>query len=133
MRTLVWLVIGACAASPASDPPRAPIAPGASTLGGWAEAGYVDGPRAVNLFANPVSIALGPDGNAYVADFDNGKVRALDASGTATTVVSQPGFSRPFGLVFIGTTLYVQTDNGPGGEHGATTGTIWSVDVASGS
>ena len=132
MRTLLWLVVGACAASPASEPQRAPLAPGASTLGGWSEAGYVDGPRAVNLFANPVNVAFGPDGRAYVADFDNGKVRVLDASGTATTLVSQPGFSRPFGLVFVGTTLYAQTDNAADGQHGDTTGTIWSIALDSG-
>ena len=130
MRWLAWLVVAACASSPAADDKRAPLTSGASTLGGWAETGYLDGPRTVNLFANPVNVTFGPDGRVYVADFDNNKLRVLDATGTASTLIATSGFSRPFGLVFVGATLYVQTDNGPGAEHDTTTGTIWSVDVA---
>ena len=51
------------------------LAGGASTLSGGAEAGYMDGVRCTALFHNPVSVAYGPDGKVYVADFDNGKIR----------------------------------------------------------
>lgn len=103
---------------------------GASTLAGWAPAGYVDGDRSVNLFANPTNAAIGPDGLIYVADFDNNKVRVVDREGNATTAIAQPGFQRPFGLVFVNGTLYVQTDNDASGAHSPTTGTIWKIDLA---
>ena len=104
---------------------------GVSTLGGWSTSGYLDGDRDVNLFANPVNVALGPDGLVYVADFDNSKVRALDASGNATTIIAQSGFEYPFAMVFgPDGTLYVTTDNDPQGQHTLLTGSLWKIDTA---
>jgi sugar lactone lactonase YvrE len=131
MRAPILLVITACTA-PTAIPhdggrdERAPMTRGMSTLGGWSEAGYLDGPRDMNLFANPVNVAVGPDGRLYVADFDNNRVRVLDMDGTAQTLLALP---RPFGLAFAGTTLFVQTDNDPTNAHSGMTGTIWSVDT----
>ena len=108
---------------------------GVSTLAGWSDPGYLDGNRQVNLFNNPVSCAVGPDGNVYVADFDNGKLRVVDGNGNAGTVISKQGFSRPFGLAFVGDTLYVGTDNDCNGQHDPAennlqrSGAIWQVDV----
>ncbi len=130
LTSFAWLVFAACVGTKAIPPTRPPMTSGASTLAGWSEAGYVDGQRDVNLFANPTNVALGPDGMLYVADFDNDKLRAVDADGNASTVIAQPGFSRPFGLAFAGTTLYVQTDNDATGAHSSQTGTIWIVDLA---
>ena len=110
---------------------------GASTLAGWANPGYQDGNRQVNLFNNPTNVALGPDGRVYVADFDNSKLRAVDANGNSTTIISKTGFSRPFGLAFVGSTLYVGTDRDCNGQHDDVTsnlqmkGAIWKVDVSS--
>lgn len=124
-----------CSATPGGDggpdaaTPRPPLEGGASTLAGWAEAGDVDGPRAVNLFNNPVGVAVAPDGRVLVADFDNGKLRAVDASGSATTVYHDPGFSRPFAIAVSGSTTYVATDNDPAGGHGPMTGTLWAIDA----
>lgn len=105
------------------------LAGGVSTLSGGAQAGYMDGDRCTALFHNPVGVALGPDGKVYVADFDNGKIRAVDASGNTTTIIAKQGFSRPFALAFGGSTLYVATDNDPNNQHGVMSGSIWKVDV----
>ena len=107
---------------------------GVSTLAGWSEPGYKDGDRQVNLFNNPVNCAF-KDGKVYVADFDNSKIRVVDGHGNANTVISKQGFSRPFGLAFVGETLYVGTDRDCQGMHdpvGSTAqmyGAIWKVDV----
>ena len=106
-----------------------PMTMGASTLAGGAAAGYVDGDRCTALFHNPVSVAIGPDGKVYVADFDNGKIRAVDSSGNVETIISSQNFSRPFALTFGGNTLYVATDNDPNNQHSVMSGTIWKVDV----
>jgi hypothetical protein len=99
-------------------------------LSGHAEAGYVDGPRGTARFANPVNCAY-RDGKVYVADFDNSKIRVVDAeTGETSTLISKQGFSRPFGMTFSPDgTLYVSTDRGPQNEQGIMAGTIWRVNV----
>ena len=115
---------------------RPPItSKGVSTLAGWTQAGYLDGNRQVNLFSNPVNVFYGPDANVYVADFNNFKVRSVDQNGTTTTTVAVTGFARPFGLTFVGTTLYASTDRDCNGLHDSIenntqmTGAIWRVDI----
>jgi hypothetical protein len=107
-----------------------PFTSGVSTLAGSADADYVDGARKVARFSNPVNVAF-HDGKVYVADFDNSKLRAIDATThVTTTVVLQQGFQRPFGMVFAPDgTFYVSTDNDPTGAHNPMSGTIWKVDV----
>lgn len=112
---------------------RPPMTNGVSTLAGWSMPGYLDGNRQVNLFNNPTNVVYGPDNKLYVADFDNGKVRVIDMEGNATTLVAKQGFARPFGLAFVGDTLYVSTDRDPQGQGGLTdlmSGTVWKVDVS---
>jgi len=108
-----------------------PFTRGVSTLAGSDQADYVDGARSVARFSNPVNVAY-RDGVLYVADFDNGKLRAIDVTTHVTsTVVSQQGFQRPFGLAFAADgTLYVSTDNDSLGNHTTMSGTIWRVDLA---
>jgi sugar lactone lactonase YvrE len=107
-----------------------PFTNGVSTLAGSADAGYVDGARKVARFSNPVNVAF-HDGTVYVADFDNSKLRAIDATThVTTTVVLQQGFQRPFGMAFAPDgTFYVSTDNDPTGGHNPMSGTIWKVDA----
>ena len=116
---------------PGPDDDLGPFTEGVSTLTGHWDPGYVDGPRGTARFANPVNCAVGPDGKVYVADFDNGKIRAVDAaSGQVATIVANEGFKRPFGMVFAGDTLYVTTDkNTTSDQQGPMTGTIWRVDI----
>lgn len=108
-----------------------PFTNGVSMLAGCSAAGDVDGPRAVARFSNPVNVAY-RDGTLIVADFDNGKLRAIDvATRETSTVIAQAGFRRPFGLAFADDgTLYVSTDDDPAGNHSSMTGTIWRVDIA---
>jgi len=113
-----------------SDDGDLPFTNGVSTLAGMATAGYVDGPRKIAQFSNPVNVAY-RNGMLYVADFDKGKLRVIDtATHVTSTVIAMPAFQRPFGLAFAGDgTLYVSTDNDQAGNHTATSGTIWKVDV----
>jgi sugar lactone lactonase YvrE len=103
---------------------------GVSTLAGTEEAAYVDGSRKAARFSNPVNVIY-RDGLLYVADFDNGKLRVIDVDTHVTsTVVSQKGFARPFGLAFANDgTLYVSTDNDSKGAHTDMSGAIWRVDI----
>lgn len=109
-----------------------PFTDGVSTLAGMAEPGYVDGARKVAQFNNPVNV-LYRDGKLYVADFDNSKLRVIDTTTHVTsTVISQPGFRRPFGMVFAPDgTFYVSTDFDQTGRQNPMSGTIWRVDLAS--
>jgi sugar lactone lactonase YvrE len=108
-----------------------PFTEGVSMLSGHADPGYVDGKRGVARFNNPVNCAY-RDGKVYVADFDNGKVRVVDAeTGETSTLINQQGFQKPFGMVFAPDgTLYVSTDKNPQSQQSAMTGTIWRVDIA---
>jgi DNA-binding beta-propeller fold protein YncE len=111
-----------------------PFTDGVSMLSGDSEPGFVDGPRGTARFANPVNVALGPDGMLYVADFDNGKLRVVDPTdGETTTLIDQPNFRRPFGMAFApDRTLYVSTDEDAAGARDAMAGTIWRVDLDAG-
>jgi sugar lactone lactonase YvrE len=107
-----------------------PITSGVSTLAGSSDSGNIDGSRDIARFNNPVNVLVGPDGLIYVADFDNSEVRAVTTDGTVSTIVKQQGFVRPFGLTFVGKTLYVSTDNDDTGAHSLTSGTVWRVDTS---
>jgi sugar lactone lactonase YvrE len=135
---------GPDAASPDAGPPDAApdagppcdlpaFTAGVSTLAGCDVAGAVDGAREVARFRNPVNVRRGPDGDLYVADFDNHRIRVVDATGAVRTLVAQAGFQRPFGLTFgPDGTLYVQTDRNDAGQQSPQTGTIWAVDPSTG-
>lgn len=114
--------------SDAGDTPPPPLTQGTSTVAGRADPGYVDGARDAARFANPVNVAY-RGGKLYVADFDNDKIRVIDtATYETTTLISQTGFQRPFGLAFAPDgTLYISTDNDQNGNHSLKTGSIWRV------
>jgi DNA-binding beta-propeller fold protein YncE len=138
LKLVVLLLAGACASDDPmggdDQPPGGDLGPftdGVSTLTGHWDPGYVDGPRGTARFANPVNVEVGPDGKIYVADFDNGKIRVSDSSGTTSTVIALEDFRRPFGMAF-GTDglLYVTTDkNTTSDQQGPMTGTVWAVNV----
>ncbi len=118
----------------AEPPPDAPpLGDGVLTLSGSAEPGTSDGARNVARFSNPVNVAIGPDDQLYVADFDNGLIRRVTPLGIVSTLIDKASFQRPFGLAFASDgTLYVETDNNDAGAHSPTTGTIWKVDTTAG-
>jgi sugar lactone lactonase YvrE len=101
----------------------------AATLSGCATPGFADGDRNATRFNNPVNAVLGPDGDIYVADSYNNRIRAVKPSGATRTVVDQENFRRPFGMAFTPDgTLYVETDENDLGEYTPTSGTLWIVD-----
>ena len=103
----------------------------AATLSGCADAGKTDGPRGTARFSNPVNVALGPSGTAYVLDFDSSLLRKVDAQGNVTTLFADARFNRPFGMIMSSAGyLYIECDNDDMDNHSATSGTIWKVDPA---
>lgn len=101
-----------------------------ATLAGCSQAGTADGPRGQARFDNPVNVVLSESGIAYVAGFDSGRIRRVDATGTTTTVAT---LAKPFGLAFDSAGfLLVETDDDDQGNHTLDSGTIWRVNPATG-
>jgi sugar lactone lactonase YvrE len=103
-----------------------------TTVAGGPDPGTVDGAFGIGLLSNPVSVAIEPEGSLVVTDYDTDRLRRVSVDGTISTLTNQDTFLRPFGLAFLGSDLYAQTDADPNGDHGPTTGTLWRVDRSSG-
>jgi len=107
-----------------------PFTNGVSTLTGNAAPGDVDGIRGVARLWNPVSVAYGTDGRVYVNDFDNGKIRLVNAdTGDTSTYVDQKHFYRPFAMAFgPDGALYATTDkNSTDSTQTPMTGSLWRI------
>jgi serine/threonine-protein kinase len=59
-----------------------------STLAGNDIAGYIDGNGTAAQFLNPTGITTDPQGNVYVADYGNRRVRKITAAGVVSTLAS---------------------------------------------
>jgi len=57
-----------------------------STLAGTGTAGYVDGPGISAKFDNPTGLAIDVNGNLYVADQGQNKIRKVTPSGVVSTL-----------------------------------------------
>lgn len=65
-----------------------------TTLAGTGTAGYVDGPVASAQFDYPWGVAVAGNGNIYVADYNNNKIRLITPSGMVSTIAgSTYGFT----------------------------------------
>ena len=95
-----------------------------TTLAGDGSAGWADGIGSAAKFYHPCGVAVDYDGNIYVADRDNFRIRRIDTAGFVTTVAgtnstgttdgigSAAKFNRPTGVaVDSGRNLYV-SDSG---------------------
>lgn len=103
------------------------------TLAGSDVPGAADGVGAAAQFDNPVNVVIDPAGGLVVSDFENGALRRVTNDGLVATLTSQPGFTRPFGLVFTSSgALVAQTDRNTLAQGGDTTGALWNVDPATG-
>lgn len=81
-----------------------------TTLAGSGTAAFADGTGTAASFYNPVRIAVGTDGNAYVADQSNNRIRKVTPGGVVTTFAGSgnPGsdngtgtaasFNNPYGV-----------------------------------
>lgn len=82
-----------------------------STIAGGEQAGFRNGPGTQALFNEPIGIAMDEQGNLFVADSNNHRIRMIKPNGEVTTFAGKdPGlldetgekaqFKNPHGLVF---------------------------------
>ncbi len=96
-----------------------------STLAGLAgTSGAIDGTGSAARFARPSAIALGPDGDLYIAELDNNVIRRVTTAGVVTTYAGSTAgfadgpalsakFNFPFGVAVAanGDVLVADTSN----------------------
>jgi sugar lactone lactonase YvrE len=58
--------------------------------------GYADGKGAAARFSTPTSLAMGPDGNLYIGDTRNLRIRKLSPTGEVTSFVGSPATGTDF-------------------------------------
>lgn len=104
-----------------------------TTIAGSKTAGKADGEGVAAQFNNPVNLVFDGEGDLYVSDFDNNRIRKIDLPEVVVSTIVTEGIVRPFGITFDeGGALFVQTDANAAGELTQNTGTLWSVDIATG-
>jgi sugar lactone lactonase YvrE len=65
-----------------------------STIAGNGNAGYKDGDALSSEFSQPYGVAVGPEGNIFVADLGNQMIREISTNGTVSTVAgSSQGYA----------------------------------------
>ena len=75
-----------------------------STLAGSpGTAGFADGSGAAARFDTPMGITLGPDGDLYVADRNNHRIRRVTPAGVVTTYAGTGAFGRINGAAAVAT------------------------------
>ena len=70
------------------------------TLAGSGEEGFRDGVGAAAQFECPIGIAADGEGNCFVADFENNRIRKINPGGGVTTLGGSgvSGFAEPRGV-----------------------------------
>ncbi len=83
-----------------------------STFAGSTTSGYKDGPSSQALFSGPSGVCFDSQGNLYVSDELNNRIRKIDPTGNVTTIAgsgvatlhdangTNASFNRPIGLAF---------------------------------
>ena len=57
-----------------------------STFAGTGQSGYIDGPASFARFNNPYNLVVAPNGDVYVSDFLNQRIRKITQGGVVSTV-----------------------------------------------
>src|SRR4029077_3570076 len=70
------------------------VAPNAteSEIAGHGANGFADGAASRAMFSRPVAVDIDPNGNIYVADLDNARIRRI-AGGQVTTIAGVGAFT----------------------------------------
>jgi sugar lactone lactonase YvrE len=79
------LLLAACASGSTSEAATVATLAGSGKIGPLG-GGYVDGPVLDAQFHDPMGLALDADGNLYVSDWGNHRVRMISSAGTVTTI-----------------------------------------------
>ncbi|HEX2016283.1 MAG TPA: hypothetical protein VGN69_06275 [Solirubrobacteraceae bacterium] len=84
-----------------------------TTLAGNDSGNAVDGQGAAASFNNPTGVAVGPDGNIYVADYENGLLRKVTPDGMVSNATPGQFYSHPRDLAFAADgTIYISEEIG---------------------
>ena len=70
--------------------------------------GFVDGSGAAARFDTPMGITVGPDGDIYVADRNNNRIRRVTPAGVVTTYAGSGAFGRANGAPLSSTFTFPQ-------------------------
>jgi sugar lactone lactonase YvrE len=84
-----------------------------TTVAGDGTAGYTDGAAAQAQFNGPIGVAVDGDGNVYVADTYNDRIRKISKDGQVTTIGAGEAFDTPCGVAVAsdGTVFVADTGN----------------------
>ncbi|HJP93059.1 MAG TPA: NHL repeat-containing protein [Pyrinomonadaceae bacterium] len=81
-----------------------------STVAGDGTAGYIDGPAAQARFNGPIGVAVDSQGNIYVADTYNDRIRLITKDGRVSTVADS--LDTPCGVAVMSSGSIVIADTG---------------------
>ncbi|MBL9210291.1 MAG: immunoglobulin domain-containing protein [Opitutaceae bacterium] len=85
-----WLVALATDQLTAAEAPNSAEPLAIVTLAGQIDDGSADGFRGAASFYGAYAVAVSPDGNAYVSDYDNNTIRKITPDGLVTTFAGTP-------------------------------------------
>jgi sugar lactone lactonase YvrE len=78
-----------------------------TTLAGGPEEGFADGTGAAARFHHPSGLSLDTQGNIFVADSENSRIRKITPQGDVSSVMDSGLLWSPAGVAVVGNDLYV--------------------------